>query len=195
MAYLTDGRAVSFAETYMGIIENYRLAEIVGSPTAGTNGNINPFSVPGGYTISWTGMKVLRQDGTRHHGIGIQPDVPCSRTIAGVAAGRDEQLEQRQRGGVGKPDSGQQARAGHGRQIGVQRQRELADEQGEPGEQPIRFRIAESFLVPLARLGVVLWHSIALSMEQAETDHGGGVAAGVLDCRAGRQCWPPQRDV
>jgi C-terminal processing protease CtpA/Prc len=38
-------------------------------------------------------MKVLKQDGSRHHGVGIQPTVPCSRTKAGVAAGRDEQLE------------------------------------------------------------------------------------------------------
>jgi hypothetical protein len=93
VAFLTDGRAISAAETYMGIVEFYDLGTIVGEPTAGTNGNVNPFTLPGGYTISWTGMKVLRQDGARHHGVGVQPDVPCSRTIAGIAAGRDEQLE------------------------------------------------------------------------------------------------------
>jgi hypothetical protein len=93
VAFLTDGRAISAAETYMGIADFHDLGTIVGEPTAGTNGNVNPFSLPGGYEISWTGMKVLRQDGTRHHGVGIQPDVPCSRTIAGIAAGRDEQLE------------------------------------------------------------------------------------------------------
>ena len=42
---------------------------------------------------SWTGMKVLKHDGSRHHGIGIQPTVPVSRTVAGVAQGRDELLE------------------------------------------------------------------------------------------------------
>ena len=92
-AFLTDGRAISFAETYMAIIENYRLAEIVGAPTAGTNGNINPFTVPGGYRLVWTGMKVLKHDGSRHHGVGIQPTVPISPTLKGVAAGRDEVLE------------------------------------------------------------------------------------------------------
>jgi hypothetical protein len=30
----------------MGIIEAYKLAEIVGEPTAGTNGDINPFALP-----------------------------------------------------------------------------------------------------------------------------------------------------
>ena len=38
-------------------------------------------------------MKVLKHDGSRHHGVGIAPTVPVSRSIAGVAAGRDELLE------------------------------------------------------------------------------------------------------
>ena len=93
VAFIIDGRAISYAETYMGIIEHYELAEIVGGPTAGTNGNVNPITLPGGYSISWTGMKVLKQDGSQHHGVGILPTVPAKRTIAGVAEGRDELLE------------------------------------------------------------------------------------------------------
>ena len=93
VAFLTDGRAISAAETYMGIIEHYQLAEIVGEATAGTNGNVNPIRLPGGYTISWTGMKVLKHDGSQHHGVGILPTIPVQRTIRGVAAGRDEILE------------------------------------------------------------------------------------------------------
>ena len=56
IAFVTDGRAISAAETLLGIVEHYKLAEIVGQPTAGTNGDINPFTVPGGYTIVWTGF-------------------------------------------------------------------------------------------------------------------------------------------
>jgi C-terminal processing protease CtpA/Prc len=93
IAFLTDGRAISYAESYMGIIEAYKLAEIVGEPTAGTNGNVNPVTFPGGYTVVWTGMKVLKHDGSQHHGVGIQPTVPVSRTIQGVREKRDEQLE------------------------------------------------------------------------------------------------------
>jgi C-terminal processing protease CtpA/Prc len=92
-AFITGGGAISYAETYMGIIEHYKLAAIVGGPTAGTNGNINPFTLPGGYRLIWTGMKVLKHDGSQHHGIGIQPTVPASRTLKGVAEGRDELLE------------------------------------------------------------------------------------------------------
>ena len=77
VAFITDGRAISAAETLLGIIEHYKLAEIVGAPTAGTNGNINPFWLPGGYHVTWTGMRVLKHDGSQHHGVGIQPTVPC----------------------------------------------------------------------------------------------------------------------
>jgi C-terminal processing protease CtpA/Prc len=91
-AFLTDGRAISYAETVMGIVEYYKLGAIVGEPTAGTNGNVNPFRLPGGYTVSWTGMKVLKHDGSQHHGIGILPTVPASRSRKGVAEGNDEIL-------------------------------------------------------------------------------------------------------
>ncbi|MHC4470261.1 MAG: S41 family peptidase [Planctomycetota bacterium] len=92
-AFITDGRAISYAESCMGIVEHYRLGEIVGAATAGTNGNVNPVTLPGGYRVTWTGMKVLKHDGSRHHGVGILPTIPVSRTRAGVAAGRDELLE------------------------------------------------------------------------------------------------------
>lgn len=93
LVFITDGRAISYAESYLGIIEAYKLAPIVGEPTAGTNGNVNPLVLPGGYTVAWTGMKVLKHDGSKHHGVGILPTVPVSRTIRGVAEERDEQLE------------------------------------------------------------------------------------------------------
>jgi len=91
--FLTDGRAISYAETVMGIVEFYKLGAIVGGPTAGTNGNVNPFKLPGGYTLSWTGMKVLKHDGSQHHGIGIVPTHPAGRTRKGVAEGKDEILQ------------------------------------------------------------------------------------------------------
>ena len=38
-------------------------------------------------------MKVLKHDGSRHHGVGIQPTVPVAKTIQGIREGRDEQLD------------------------------------------------------------------------------------------------------
>jgi C-terminal processing protease CtpA/Prc len=93
IAFLTDERAISYAETYLSIVESYDLAEIVGSPTAGTNGNVNPITLPGGYRVVWTGMQVLKRDGARHHGVGVLPTAPIRPTLAGVRSGRDEVLE------------------------------------------------------------------------------------------------------
>lgn len=84
---------VSYGESYMGIFEHYKLAEFVGEPTAGTNGNVNFINLPGGFNIMWTGMKVVKQDGSQHHLIGIQPTYPVQRTIKAVKDGRDEYLE------------------------------------------------------------------------------------------------------
>ncbi len=94
VAFLTDGRAISYAETYLSMVAHYELAEIVGGATAGTNGNINPFALDNAnLRIIWTGMRVRKHDGTRHHGIGVLPTVPVQRTIAGARDGRDEILE------------------------------------------------------------------------------------------------------
>ena len=93
IVFLTNGRAISYAESVMGIVEYYGLGEIVGGPTAGANGNVNPFTLPGGYRFSWTGMRVVKHDGSQHHLVGIRPTIPMSRTIQGVREGRDELLE------------------------------------------------------------------------------------------------------
>ncbi|MEL7589420.1 MAG: S41 family peptidase [Prolixibacteraceae bacterium] len=93
VVFIINGQAISYAESYMGYIEGYKLATIVGQPTAGTNGDVNQFSLPGGYKISWTGLKVLKHNGSQHHGIGILPDIYVEKTIQGVKEGRDELLE------------------------------------------------------------------------------------------------------
>jgi len=93
IVYIIDGRAISTAESFLGYIEGYKLATLVGQPSAGTNGNINPFNLPGGYYVSWTGMKVLKHNGSQHHGIGILPNVYVTKTIQGIKDGRDEFLD------------------------------------------------------------------------------------------------------
>jgi Peptidase family S41 len=92
--FLTDGRAISYAESVMGYVADRKLGTIIGSPTAGTNGNVAAFVVPGGFSLTFTGMRVTRHDGTTaHHLIGVQPDIALIPTIAAVKAGRDELIE------------------------------------------------------------------------------------------------------
>jgi hypothetical protein len=49
--------------------------------------------LPLGYRMVFTGTRVLKHDGSRHHGVGILTTVPVAKTVQGVRAGRDEQLE------------------------------------------------------------------------------------------------------
>jgi hypothetical protein len=92
--FLTDGRAISYAESVMGYVKDRKLATIIGSATAGTNGNIVNFATPGGFAITFTGMRVTGHDGrAQHHLVGIAPDIRLDPTLAGVRAGRDELLE------------------------------------------------------------------------------------------------------
>jgi C-terminal processing protease CtpA/Prc len=90
--FLADSRAVSFTESVLGIVEAYGLGDIVGRPTAGVTGNVNTFSLPGGFQVGWTGMKYLRPDSTRYHGIGIRPSVRVRRSAEAIREGRDEDL-------------------------------------------------------------------------------------------------------
>ncbi len=93
LVLLTGGGSISYAESWAGVFENERFGAIVGGPTAGTNGDINWMMLPGGYSFIFTGLRVTKPDGSRHHGVGIIPTVPVSQTLAGVRAGRDEVLE------------------------------------------------------------------------------------------------------
>ena len=91
--YLVNNLTRSYGESIGAYFENIENCIIVGQPSAGTNGNFNFIYLPGGYKIIWTGMKVLKHDGSQLHGVGIIPDVYVERTPEGIAAGRDEVLE------------------------------------------------------------------------------------------------------
>lgn len=91
--FLINKNTISWGEDVMGIVEHYKLGEIVGETSAGTNGTANGFTLPGGYKVSWTAMRVVKHDYSQHHLVGIQPTVPVERTIEGVRTGHDEYIE------------------------------------------------------------------------------------------------------
>src|SRR5262249_5869031 len=66
--------------------------KVVGSQSAGTDGNISRVLTPGGFSFSFTGMQVLHADGSRFHGIGIVPYVESHVTAADLASGNDKVL-------------------------------------------------------------------------------------------------------
>jgi len=78
---------------------------IVGSTTAGADGNISPFSLPGGLQTMISGIGVFYPDKRPTQRIGIVPDIVVRPTIAGVRSGRDEVLEEAIRQILGKETS------------------------------------------------------------------------------------------
>ena len=91
---LMDGSAISFGESVLGYYSDLKLATIVGSASAGANGNIDVFNLPSGASIVFTGMKVTRHDGKgQRHLVGVLPDVKVEPISQSLREGRDIVLE------------------------------------------------------------------------------------------------------
>lgn len=68
-------------------------AKVFGSQTAGADGNMSYFTLPGGLNSAISGIGIYYPDGGETQRIGIIPDVEVKPTIQGIRAGRDEVLE------------------------------------------------------------------------------------------------------
>ncbi|PSL34231.1 S41 family peptidase [Dyadobacter jiangsuensis] len=66
---------------------------VIGSTTAGADGDISHIVLPGGLRTSISGIGVYYPDGRETQRIGIVPQVEVKPTIQGIADGRDEPLE------------------------------------------------------------------------------------------------------
>ncbi len=66
---------------------------IVGSTTAGADGNISRISLPGGMSSMISGIGVHYPDGSETQRIGIVPDVEIQPSIQSIKEGKDEVLE------------------------------------------------------------------------------------------------------
>lgn len=66
---------------------------IVGSTTAGADGNVSRIQLPGGLSTMISGIGVYYPDRTNTQRIGIVPDVWVEPTIKGIRQGKDELME------------------------------------------------------------------------------------------------------
>jgi C-terminal processing protease CtpA/Prc len=66
---------------------------IIGSQTAGADGNISEIFLPGGLHTIISGIGIYYPDGRETQRIGIVPDIEVKPTIKGIREGRDELLE------------------------------------------------------------------------------------------------------
>ena len=68
-------------------------ATVIGSTTAGADGNVSQFFLPGGISTMISGLGVYYPDGKETQRIGIIPDIVVKPTIKGIREGKDEPLE------------------------------------------------------------------------------------------------------
>ena len=66
---------------------------IIGSTTAGADGNVSSLNLPGGMTTRFSGNGIFYPDGTETQRIGIVPDIVVKPTIMGIVNGEDEVLD------------------------------------------------------------------------------------------------------
>lgn len=68
-------------------------AVVMGSTTAGADGNVSGFVLPGGIATMFSGISILYPDGKESQRVGIVPDIVVHPSLQGIAEGRDELLE------------------------------------------------------------------------------------------------------
>ncbi|OON70999.1 hypothetical protein B0919_03100 [Hymenobacter sp. CRA2] len=68
-------------------------ATVLGSTTAGADGNVSPIVLPGDLTTRFSGLAVFYPDGRETQRVGIIPTVKVAPSVEGVRAKRDEVLE------------------------------------------------------------------------------------------------------
>lgn len=90
---LMDETSQSQAEYTIMSVRQAPGAVVVGSPSVGADGNAVYIKLPGGCRTRFTALGVLTPEGGQTQRVGLQPDVLCTPTVAGIAAGRDELLE------------------------------------------------------------------------------------------------------
>jgi len=90
---LIDERAISQSEHSGLFYEAANGTTFIGSPSAGANGDVTFFTLPGGISVSFTGHDVRHADGRQLQRVGLKPDVEVAPTRAGIRAGKDEVLE------------------------------------------------------------------------------------------------------
>jgi C-terminal processing protease CtpA/Prc len=90
---LIDERTQSQAEHSGLFFEAANGTEFIGSPTAGANGDVTRFGIPGGISLSFSGHDVRHADGRQLQQVGLQPHIQVRPTIRGIRAGKDEVLD------------------------------------------------------------------------------------------------------
>jgi C-terminal processing protease CtpA/Prc len=90
---LVNEETISHAEFTVMALRTAPASTVIGSQTAGADGNVSAINLPGQIATRFTGLGVFYPDGTPTQRVGIVPDIVVKPTIRGLRDGRDEVLE------------------------------------------------------------------------------------------------------
>jgi len=90
---LTNESAQSYSESVVANLKAISNATIIGSPTAGANGGVAGFNIPGNITLCFSQLGMFLPNGKSFQRYGVQPDIYVRPTIKGIQDGKDEVLE------------------------------------------------------------------------------------------------------
>jgi hypothetical protein len=97
IAILVDETTQSSAEFHSMAFRAVPGAVVIGSTTAGADGDVSTVPLPGGLSSYLSGLGVYYPDQRGTQRVGIVPDIWVTPTIAGLRAGRDELIEEAMR--------------------------------------------------------------------------------------------------
>lgn len=90
---LVDNRTQSAAEWACMTLKTAANVTIIGSQTAGADGNVTRTILPGGYRINFSGLGIYYPDGTETQRVGIKVDIPVAYTISDIVNKQDSLLK------------------------------------------------------------------------------------------------------
>jgi len=89
---LVNEMSLSSAEYHAMAYRVHPNATVMGTPTAGADGNVSPIMLPGGIRTGISGIGIYYPDGGETQRVGIVPDITVEPTIQGIKDRHDEVL-------------------------------------------------------------------------------------------------------
>lgn len=93
LVVLVNEKTQSQAEYTAMAFRAVKNSTVIGSTTAGADGNVSRILLPGGLSRMISGIGIYYPDGTETQRIGIVPNIVVKPTIKGIKNGNDEVLE------------------------------------------------------------------------------------------------------
>ncbi|KQC01284.1 S41 family peptidase [Pedobacter sp. Hv1] len=90
---LVDNRTQSAAEWACMTLKTAPNVTVIGSQTAGADGNVTRTVLPGGYRVNFSGLGIYYPDGRETQRVGIKVDIPVAYTVSDIVNKQDPLLK------------------------------------------------------------------------------------------------------